>query len=472
MRTLRARLLLGTAIGTGLVLSVSALILYTIVCSALWAEFDESLASTARSLGALVEQDGDELEFELGEDSLPEYKPSEHAQYYQFWTSAGNVLTRSPSLGESNLSRSSEGLGVPAYQYAVLPDGRPGRMVQVAVTPRQEERDFLPDRETAQAGLILVVARETLDVDLTLGWLRLLLASGCAGAILASVVVLSWFVQRGLKPLERLATEIAGIGEGDLSSRLNRGDAPTELSPVVTRLNDLLARLETTFARERAFAADVAHELRTPLAGLRATLEVCLTKNRQAEEYRTAVTKSLAVAGQMQRMIENLLELARADAGQLEVANEPVDLVVLLKDCWSQFAKRATERQLEVTWQLPESCFIATDQTKVSLILNNLFANAVTDTNANGQVWIALRPENGQSIVRVSNTGSAVASEDAEKVFNRFWRGDAARSSIGNDRRYGLGLPLCQKLIALLGGSITVSTETNGTFTICLVFSA
>jgi len=342
--------------------------------------------------------------------------------------------------------------------------------VQITFTPRQEENGLLAQTESSPAELTLAVARKTRDVDRALAWLRLLLACGCAGAILVSVLVLSWIVGRGLEPLGRVAAEIAKIGENDLSSRLDPRGTPAELAPVVTRLNDLLARLERAFARERAFTADVAHELRTPLAGLRSTLEVSLSKERAAAAYREAMAKSLAIGQQMQRMVENLLELARADAGQLEVASETVDLIALLKDCWTQYADRATERQLEVTWRLPESCLITSDHAKASLVLKNILDNAVTYTDAGGRVTIALRRENGQASLHVANTGSIVAETDAEKVFDRFWRGDTARAPEGNERRYGLGLPLCQNLMTLLGGSITVSTAKGGTFTICVLF--
>ena len=103
MRTLRARLLVGTAVGTGLILSASALVLYMVVRAALWAEFDEALGSKARSLAALVEQEGDVVELEFDEDSLPEFKPSQRAEYYEFWTFAGGVLARSSSLGDRDL---------------------------------------------------------------------------------------------------------------------------------------------------------------------------------------------------------------------------------------------------------------------------------------------------------------------------------------------------------------------------------
>ncbi|MCK4659207.1 MAG: sensor histidine kinase N-terminal domain-containing protein [Phycisphaerae bacterium] len=466
MRTLRGRLLIGTALGTGLVLSASALVLYMIVRAALWAEFDEALGSKARSLATLVEQERNEIDLEFGEHSLPEFKPSERAEYYQVWASGGHVLARSSSLGDRDLDQLHGRLDEPAYKTTPLPDGRPGRSVGITFAPRQEKDNASWQTPHEPIEVTLVIGRGTFETDQALGRLRLLLVCGCAGAILVSVVVLSWLVRRGLKPLGYVAAEIAAIGEADLSSRLEPGDAPGELAPIITRLNDLLARLESAFAREKAITADVSHELRTPLAGLRSTLEVSLSKERAATSYREAIAKSLAICRQMQQMVENLLELARADAGQLEVASDAVDLVALLKDCWMPFAHRAAERRLEVTWQLPESCPVTTDHTKVCLILSNIFDNATTYVDTGGQVTIALHSEHSRSNLRVANTGSRVAELDASRVFDRFWRGDAARTAKGNSRRYGLGLPLCQKLVTLLGGSISVLTTSGGTFVV------
>ena len=467
MRTLRARLMIGTALGTGLLISASALVLYLVARRALWNEFDEALTSKARALAALVEQDGDEIELEIDEDSLPEYRSSTRAEYYQFWKADGEILARSASLCERNLTQLDRPSTGPAYETVLLPDGRPGRTVRFTFTPRREEADSPAQAPCPPTILTVAVARDTIHIRETLGRLRLILAGGCAGAILASVVVLSWFIRRGLAPLTRLATEIAAIGEADLSARLEPGNAPAELAPVVNRLNDLLARLENAFAREKAFTADVAHELRTPLAGLRSTLEVSLSKNRAAEDHRQALAGCLAISQQMQRLVENLLELARADAGQLELGCEVIDLVTLLENCWAQYAERAKARRLKVTRSAPESCSLTADPTRIRLVIDNLLDNAITYADAGGEVEITLKCTEDISL-RVANTGSRVDEMDALRVFDRFWRGDAARAADRHERRYGLGLPFCQRLTTLLGGSIAVSTTRGGTFAITI----
>ncbi len=488
MRTLRARLWFGTALGMGGVLAAFAVALYFAVSAALWSEFDEALVGRLRSLASLVEQDGDQVEFEAEEYALPEYEPSPHAEYYQFRRDDGRALGSSPSLGDDDLPTIDGHLAIPGFRFGALPDGRPGRLAGARFTARQERQDSDEHRDHKEhqghdgqedsgkqvavgtVTVMLTVGRETAGVDRTLAWLRLLLVAGSACAMAASAGVLSWLVRRGLRPLDAVAGEIASIEAADLSGRVRAGEVPGELVPVVERLNDLLARLETAFAREKSFTADVAHELRTPLAGVRTTLEVALSRERDAGEYREAMGRSLAISREMQHMVDNLLELARADAGQLEVEQEPVDLVSLLRESWERFADQAAERGLDVTWQLPDACPVTSDGAKLRHVINNIFENAVTHADEAGRVTIALATPSagGRVAIRVENSGSHIDEADAERVFERFWRGDAARSAKGVGRRCGLGLPLCRKLMTLLGGTISVTTSAGGTFAVTI----
>ncbi len=462
MRTLSGRLLAGTAVGTALVLVLSSVVLYALMRRSLWAEFDESLCSKARVLAAMVEQDRDELELEFDERSLPEFRPSQHAEYYEVWLPDGRVFARSPSLGKADLERIETAPDRLTHTAATLPDGRRGRLVGITFAPRQEAEWG----HGAPVAVTLVVGRETADIDRTLAQLRLVLVGVCAAAILASVGILAWFVRRGLRPVEDVAAQIGNVGEADLSARIRPADIPGELQPIVDRLNELLARLESAFKREKTFTADVAHELRTPLAGLRSTLEVSLSQQREADAHRKAMTDCLTVSRQMQQMVENLLGLARADADQLKVACEPVELGEVLRECWAPLAQRAVERGLQVEWKLAEVCNLATDRSKLQLVLHNVLDNAVAYTDEGGSVTLESHEENGRITLCVSNTGSELTPEQTEHVFERFWRGDASRRATGE--HCGLGLSLCKKMMMLLGGSIAVSSTGGGTFTISI----
>lgn len=465
MRSLRTQLLAGTALGMVAVLLVSGVALYALVGRALREEFDDSLAARARSLSALVEQEHGELEFELAERSLPEFEPSDHAEYYQLWLADGTVHTRSASLQGQDLICVLGEPDVAAFKTVVLPDGRPGRVVGITFQPRREypgESVHQPMRVT------LVLARDLLGLRETLAEVRGILLGICLVALVLSAAVLAWVVRRGLSPIDDLCVQIADVGDGDLSARIQPGGAPAELTPVVERLNELLVRIEAAFQRERRFTGDVAHELRTPLAGLRSKMELALSRERDPCAYRKSLADCLTINHEMQRIVDNLLHLARADAGQMEVRCEPVDLARVLDDCWELSEKKAAERNLRVDWCLDGVGLLDTDVDKLRLVMQNIFDNAVAYADSESPIRIAATDRDGVLTLAVSNSASQLTAEDAAHVFDRFWRRD---SSFGAAEAHcGLGLALCKAIIEQLGGTIqaAVSAESTFTVTVCM----
>jgi two-component system heavy metal sensor histidine kinase CusS len=462
MRSLRVQLLLGTALGTTAVLLVSAAVLYALIRRTLWAEFDESLAAKARSLMALAEQEEDGLEFELTEVSLPEFEPSEHAEYYQVWLPNGAVFARSPSLLDGDLARIAGTSDAPAFQTVQLPDGRPGRIVGATFVPRGDRDHLSSDSPIV---VTLAVGRGIAGLQATLARVRGTLICVCVVAVMLSAGLLAWVVRRSLKPVDHLSRQIEDVGEDDLSARVDAVGIPRELSPVVERLNELLARLDATFQRERRFTGDVAHELRTPLAGLRSKLELALSCERAPEAYRRAMGDCLKISLQMQRMVENLLHLARADAGQLEVRCQRVNLTEVIRDCWKPMEEKARSRGLSVKWHLNDTGMTETDRDKLCLVIQNILDNAVTYANDRGHVSVLLSAEDGMLALTVSNTVGSLPVGDTHRVFDRFWRADSSQRQT-DEGHCGLGLPLCKSLIEHLGGSIEAATNDGGMFTI------
>jgi len=309
--------------------------------------------------------------------------------------------------------------------------------------------------------MTLVLARQTGEIDAVLARLRyLLIVVGSAAVIVTSAMLIS-VVHGGLRPLRRLATRIEELGEGNLSARVELPHAPAELAPMVDRLNDLLARLEASFRREKAFTSDVAHELRTPLAGLRSTLEVSASKPREPDAYRTAIQESLAITCQMQTMVQNLLCLARMEAGQVQVVRECVDVAALLRECWAMVDREAAERRLRITWELANPCLVETDGHKLRQVFQNLLDNAVSYTNEGGSIAVQAKANDSQALIEITNTGCRLSPEEIERVFDRFWRGDGTRGDTGH---CGLGLSLAQRIVALLKGDIQAESMTDGRF--------
>ena len=161
-------------------------------------------------------------------------------------------------------------------------------------------------------------------------------------------------------------------------------------------------------------------------------------------------------------MVDNLLMLARAEAKQLVVQREPMDLAELCREAWIHFQQRADDRKLNIEWRLPDDCVINSDQEKIRLLLHNFYDNAVSYTDVAGTITILVK-RSPQACIEVSNTGSRLSAEDASHVFERFWRGDRARTASGN--HCGLGLTLCRNIAQVLGGSIEAKSE-GGRFTV------
>jgi signal transduction histidine kinase len=220
--------------------------------------------------------------------------------------------------------------------------------------------------------------------------------------------------------------------------------------------------LEESFAREKSFTADVAHELRTPLAGITTTLEVCRSRRREPDAYEQAIDECRAMTQRLQSMIETLLLLARADAGQLPMKMHPVDLNQLLRECWQAVAARAAERSLNLQSGSQADCIVQSDPDKLRMVISNLLDNAVSHANDGGSIRWVVQRENEAVVIEITNSGSAVAAGDVEKLFDRFYRGDVSRTDTG--LHCGLGLSLCRRLLGLLRGYIHIQSSVGGEF--------
>jgi signal transduction histidine kinase len=462
MNSVRRRLLIGTAAATIAIFCAAGVTLYLLSRAFLVAEFDATLRARIQSLASMTEFDVAENRLDADDTALmPEYQPGPNAEYFEIQTDDGRHAVRSASLGGQRIDRAPLAVRpAPAAAYVVLPDGRAGRAITIRARTQPDDR--LPG--AAGPEIAFTVAKATAALDRPLARLRLLLATVCGVATAALLVLTGLVIRRAMRPVERLALDIGAMRATDLAARLRLDGVPEELAPVVSRLNELLGRLESAFERERCFTSDAAHELRTPLAGLAAALEVCANERRDPPQYERVVRECLGVVRQMHAMIENLLTLARADAGRIVVNRAPVKLGRLLREAWAFHQSRAAERRLRVEIDVPDDVTVEADDAKLSIIFNNLLANAVQYADDGGRVCARARASGALLSVSVTNTGSRVGAEDAPRVFDRFWRGDAARGA--NGRNCGLGMAVCRKLADALGATITVTTSRGGTFAV------
>ncbi|HYI26058.1 MAG TPA: HAMP domain-containing sensor histidine kinase [Thermomicrobiales bacterium] len=283
------------------------------------------------------------------------------------------------------------------------------------------------------------------------------------GVALAAAIALCWWVIRqGLRPVDHMVETAAAIAGGEMSARIENPDPNTELGRLGTALNDMLGNIEVANnaraageQRLRRFVADAAHELRTPLTSLRGYAELyrqgALADDRSIT---MAMGRIESEGARMARLVDDLLLLARLDqARTLESA--PVDLGALVNDAVTDFKVVAPDRP--ITIDLGTDVVVAGDRLRLKQIVDNLLSNVRTHTPAGTGVDLTLAKTGNDGILTVTDHGPGIAPEDHERIFERFWRADPARTrSRGGS---GLGLAIVASLVHAHQGEITLDSE-------------
>ncbi|WP_035600488.1 ATP-binding protein [Haloferula sp. BvORR071] len=449
MKSLRAALTIRLLLGGVLLLGVAGASFQWRLKKALVAEFDTSLLVTAHSLEALVENENGKIRVESQAEEMPEFGHRGGASIFLLERADSIEIQRSSSLGDMHLDIPPSSSDIPTFSELTLPDGRSMRCVSLIVDIDSEEHGEKSD----SASIIpvkLLVGRENRSLDHTLqeiGNASLIMGVITLGAL---AVLLLWGIRRGLSPLGKLVEQIEKIDGRSLSTRLNAGRTPSELLPVVDRLNELLARLERVFEREKRFTADVSHELRTPIAELRALAEVnLLTPPAGIHEATACWSEAQAIVLRMESLSIHLLELARAEQAGSAPGGESVDVNALLDRTLERHADAAVVRDVTFTIRACGAVTRESDPVIMELIFSNLIGNVTHHAVAGSTCLIELE----QGLLKVSNAAAGLSAEDLPQLFDRYWKNDRSRS---DSRRHGIGLTLAREAASLLGGSLEV----------------
>jgi heavy metal sensor kinase len=278
-----------------------------------------------------------------------------------------------------------------------------------------------------------------------------------------------WMSRKALEPVDQIAASARTISERNLSRRLPVPQTDDELHRLSVTLNRMLDRLEGAFARVVRFTADASHELRTPISFIRTSAEVALRKERSAEDYRDSLREILAESERTTRLVEEMLTLARADAGKAHLVLDPMDLNDLVREACDQARKLTFEKQLALEVAIPSSTIrIDGDRGSLRRLMLILLDNAVKYTPEHGTLKVTLRQFDSTASITVADNGVGISDEDLPHVFERFYRADPARSR--NSGGAGLGLALAKWIAESHRGSIQVeSRESEGArFTVLL----
>ncbi len=387
-----------------------------------------------------------------------------------FALSDGRELARSSSL-EAGADLRSPAAALDAPRTIVLGDGRAVRLLALrtanlppfAESAQDAAEPALPAVAAPAAPRFLVITGIDLaQVEGELGRMTWMLATLWVAATGLALVAVRFLAGAIMQPVHAVGMAIDRIGPDDLAARLAVPGCPEEVLGMVERLNGLLSRLEQAFQREQATIANIAHELRTPVATLRSEIEFRLLATRDPDEI-AVLRGNLTTVQRMQAMVTNLLLLARLEAEREPLEVVETDVVELIQTCIASWDDRTLARGQDIVVAAPDRLALRTSPVHLRLIIDNLLGNAVAHGTTGGEIRLAVSPQDGK--VRLTLANPCTADLDAGRLGQAFHRGDRARQ--GSDHS-GLGLALSRRLASLLGGDLSLQAI-GGVFTANLI---
>ncbi|HOX58410.1 MAG TPA: HAMP domain-containing sensor histidine kinase [Candidatus Paceibacterota bacterium] len=462
MKSIRRQLTWKLLLSVGLLLGMGGLAVYLCARAALHGEFDAGLRAKVQALAALTEQQGNRPKLDFADEHLPSFE-ERGADFFELSDADGRTVERSRSLRGAPLPCRFGTLERPLFWNLTLPDGQKCRATGLKFRPPDSDDE---PQNGAVPQAILVVASDRRQMDRTLATLQVVLAGGGLLLLAATALVVPRVLRRELGPLQTLAAEAARIDAASLSARFAAEGLPRELAPIAARLNELLARLQDSFERERRFSSDVAHEFRTPVAELRSLAELAI----KAPEARAADADPamLAIALHLESILTRLLALARGECGGLPVRRENVHLATFVRDACEPFQEKAAGRGLKFRIEAPDNARTETDPVLLRSILTNLLDNAVSYTPQSGVIEVEATADNGRLTLRVVNGTEDLTERDLPHLFERFWRRDDARPTDGHT---GLGLSMARAFAEAIGCQLSAALVAPGRLAMVLTQS-
>lgn len=446
-RTLRRQLLAWLAVPLVVLWSISGVVDYDIAKRFVNLAYDRALLEAALDIGRNIKQVDNQIYVDLPEVALQMLETRESGRLHFLVTGpGGEYISGSPEL-PSPPEDSTD-------RVRYYDDEFRGREIRL-VTLRQ------PVNPGSGQGAVMIRVGERLTVRAESAR-QLLFRIMVPQALLIFVAVfIVWYaVGRGLRPLASLQRELTTRSHRDLSP-LPEEQVPEEVRPLIRAMNELLGRLSEALESRQRFVADAAHQLRTPVAGIKTQTELAL-RQTQTGDVQATLKQLHTATEQATRLVNQLLSLARAEPGAGRVQHaEPLDLVALARDTTTEWVPRAIERNIDLGFDSPlPSARIEGDPFMLREMLNNLLDNAVRYTQPGGQVTVRVTPEPPGVVLSVEDNGPGIPKTERARVFERFYRvlGTGAEGC-------GLGLAIVREIALSHGGDASLAGSANDTGT-------
>ncbi len=403
-------------------------LMYANVRRSMERDLDGGLWSQATNLSrVIVPAGGGRFELELSPEQIDRYQAEgDDAPYYSIWTAGGKPI-----------DSSNPALDLP------LPRGQSAR----------DRGDFREVSLRGPGDTIVLVGRNVAPQRAQLrNFAAIILGAGTVGVLL--VLAAGWFLAgRALAPIKRISDAAAAVSASNLSQRIDVSRMETELADLATSFNEAFDRIQHAFEQQTRFTADASHELRTPLSIVLSQADLALRQSRSEAEYREMMDAIHRAGQRMKGVVEGLLTLARADAGQTQLSETHIDLRELVEETCKMLEPIAAERNVTVTRRLAYAPILG-DRDRLGEAVANLVSNAIRYNDRGGRVEVSLDAGADDVILKIADTGPGIPDADRQLIFDRFYRIDKARSRAIDGT--GLGLAITKWIIDAHGGTISV----------------
>ncbi len=455
--SIRRWLLVRCSMAIACLLATVGLAIYFTVKHSMLNALDESILETAALLGNQVELEDEKIQYEW-QEGLDTNSALTAGGLFQYWDEQTGMITRSPALGSGNLPKFSGTDKLPMMQDIFLPNGRRGRAVGLRihpfVVPEEQERMMQVGRviDPKSRTFILVVAGDAEPINHTLNRLRWILTGSLFLSLTVGFLIIVRVVNLALKPISHLSKQVRNRSERQVDKTLDLPPGlPLELLGLTENFNLLLGRVAGIREREAGFIRLVAHELRTPVAGLMATSEYALSKKREAVDYEKELANCHQSALELDELVKRLFALAKLGAKSEPHSLEEINLVMILDECLRPFIKEFANRNFSFIADLPHEPLITlADPYLVRLVFNNLLDNALSYTSPAGEIAIVCETLNG-IIIRFSNT-TVSPPDRPERWFEPLFRKNASRHDAA--QHLGIGLTLSRHAAESMGWTL------------------
>jgi heavy metal sensor kinase len=475
LRSLRFKLTLWYVLILGVLLVSFSGFLYMTLSRSLRRDVDDRLLSLASLIASESRSPSSRFGFGDIDEALQAslgLRPS--GKFIQVLDESGKIGQKSDNLGTIQLPVSFVALrnavrGLPTYD-TLRPLGVPP--LRVITYPVLENRHI---------ARIVQVASSLEDVEDALNTLLIILVVTVPLALLVASLGGQFLANQVLKPVGHVTRTARLITSHNLDQRIQVPRGRDELSSLVETFNEMIFRLGKSFDQVKQFTSDASHELKTPLTVLKGEMEVALRKERSSRDYEQVLRSNLEEINRMSRIVEDLLLLSKTDTGEIRLEKENINLTEIVRDVVDQLSLLAEAKNLRlVPSNHQEEVLVVADELRIRQLLLNLIDNGIKYTEPGGFIQVSLEknvppetavsrdPREGSVKIIVSDSGIGISKVDQERIFDRFYRVDKARSR--DQGGSGLGLSICKWIVQAHQGNLAVESDPGrgSTFTVTL----